>query len=629
MIEIFNCNLSETSFIASFFSVKENKIRHFCVQGRGYSNGKELNQLPELVQYINQSNHNLVGFNIDNYDYPMLHHIIKHQELVTQSNTDTILWDLKKKSNDLFAGEFNTIGDQNKYMFVLDLFKVFHLNTESRSSSLKDVGFALNCKDINVTQHQYASIEELKQIGENKLDICLELYKTALGISKNKIYKGNNIIKLRQDISRKYDINCLNLNDTMLGYQIVLKLYSDKVGISRKEIKSRGGTSRSIVFCNECIPKFAKFTTDKFKGLLYAISNTKIVDGVIKNQFSYSVIYNECKLNYGLGGLHASCKQGVYKSSNEFAIVDIDINSLYPMLACYLEIYPEHLGHEFLDVYKTSLIIPKLEESKKENPDLSAIFAYKKAANSIYGKSNESKSFVYDPLYMLKTTIAGQIFISMWIEKICESIENTKILFANTDGLCLKIPRNQLDKLKEISDEFTKSIGLSYKNILCKSIALKDVNNYIEVREDGSNKSIGAYSIYKDISSDNSARIVRIALSNYFINGVPLEETIRNSKNIFDFCIKLKVKAKTQIQLFSMKNGKLNTDFINQNTLRYYISNRGFGLKSNSVIKKGFNVTNFNRYEEKEDYDINYKYYIAEAYKLADSIIDRQQSLFE
>ena len=50
-----------------------------------------------------------------------------------------------------------------------------------------------------------------------------------------------------------------------------------------------------------------------------------------------------------------------------------------------------------------------------------------------YGKTNEEKSWLYDPLYTLKTTISGQIFISMWAEFICENISNTTILQINTN----------------------------------------------------------------------------------------------------------------------------------------------------------------------------------------------------
>ena len=39
-----------------------------------------------------------------------------------------------------------------------------------------------------------------------------------------------------------------------------------------------------------------------------------------------------------------------------------------------------------------------------------------------------------------------------------------------------------------------------------------------------------------------------------------------------------------------------------------------------SAINKGYNVTPFMNYEEKEDYDINYQYYINECNKIIEPI---------
>lgn len=57
---------------------------------------------------------------------------------------------------------------------------------------------------------------------------------------------------------------------------------------------------------------------------------------------------------------------------------------------------------------------------------------FKLAANSIYGKSNEPNSAFYDPLYTLKTTIGGQMFLSLWTEKLVKAIPEIKFISHNT-----------------------------------------------------------------------------------------------------------------------------------------------------------------------------------------------------
>lgn len=68
---------------------------------------------------------------------------------------------------------------------------------------------------------------------------------------------------------------------------------------------------------------------------------------------------------------------------------------------------------------------------KKERDNV-LIEGYKLILNGTYGKSNEETSFMYDPLYTFKTTIAGQIFICMWSERMIEACPEIQFLQTNT-----------------------------------------------------------------------------------------------------------------------------------------------------------------------------------------------------
>lgn len=131
-------------------------------------------------------------------------------------------------------------------------------------------------------------------------------------------------------------------------------------------------------------------------------------------------------------------------------------------------------------------------------------------------------------------------------------------------------------------------------------------------------------------------RIVPLAVKNYFVYGVPVEETIRNHTDIFDFCMRLKTNSKSTPYFrhfddnYNVVNDKLDR------TTRYYISNKGGNLYKDFNGKQvgvniGFSVTLFNKYVKKDikDYDINYRFYIIEAKKLITSIETKQLSLFD
>lgn len=131
-------------------------------------------------------------------------------------------------------------------------------------------------------------------------------------------------------------------------------------------------------------------------------------------------------------------------------------------------------------------------------------------------------------------------------------------------------------------------------------------------------------------------RIVPLAVKNYFVYGIPVEETIKNHKNIFDFCLRLKTNAKSTPYFRHLnENSEIVNDKLDRTT-RYYVSNKGGNLYKDfgdrqTGVNVGFSVTIFNQYVEKsfEEYDIDYRFYIVEAKKLITSIETKQLTLFD
>jgi hypothetical protein len=144
----------------------------------------------------------------------------------------------------------------------------------------------------------------------------------------------------------------------------------------------------------------------------------------------------------------------------------------------------------------------------------------------------------------------------------------------------------------------------------------------------------GCFEIYKELHKDQSSTIVPIALKEYFINNIPIEQTIKNHKNIFDFCIRLKLKKSTEGIYNYVENGIVIKNKLPRTT-RYYISKKGGTIlkhhnSTNRIegVNIGCRTTLFNNYVEKEDYNIDYTYYIKECYKIIDIIENKQLDLF-
>ena len=182
----------------------------------------------------------------------------------------------------------------------------------------------------------------------------------------------------------------------------------------------------------------------------------------------------------------------------------------------------------------------------------------------------------------------------------------------------------------------TSLTGLYIEDNIYTKFVVRDVNNYLAVYESGDVKYKGCFEIDKEFHKDPSMRIVPIALSNYFINGIPIKETILNHTDIYDFCLRLKTNSKSTPIFKHFDESKNIVDKILPRTTRYYISNNGgylykdFGEGRTSGVNIGYSVTLFNQYVDKpmKDYDINYNFYIAEANKIKYAVNDGQLSLF-
>jgi hypothetical protein len=620
----------------------------YCRQTKTYHQfviHKLRNDYEALMTHLFRDKLIQIGYNNDEYDYPLLHHLINHYNEYKYLDAQSLTEKIYNKSQELIETNFTVVADWNKKILQIDLFKIWHYDNLAKSTSLKALEIAMNLpfvEDMPIYHtHWVTTYEEIEIVLRyNKKDVIAtnEFLNITLGDTDNPLYKGKNKIELRQRVQKQYGLSCLNYNDIKLGTELILKLYCNKFKKDPKVVRKLR-TFRDEIKLKDCIPTWCNFNTSEFKKLVEKFNSTTIYNGELKGALSYSVIYNNTKLDYGVGGCHACIKPGVYEADNDFMILDIDADGLYPCLAIQSGAYPEHLGIGFLDIYDGEIVSVRLNEKKKpkKERDFVIVEGFKLAANGFYGKSNSNDSYAYDPLYTLKTTISGQIMISMWIEKLVKAIKNLTILQVNTDGVSIMFNRKDYQKAIDVTSEMTQITGLTYEFNEYDKMVIRDVNNYSSKYSiDGKIKYKGAFEIDKELHKDPSMRIVSIALSEYFFKGIPVQQTIKNHKNIYDFCLRLKVDGRF-IPEWHYINDEIKLDIkkLSKNT-RYFISNHGGALYKRSSsdstrllgVSVGVITTIFNNYYESEDYDINYDFYIKECNKIINQIETTQLSLF-
>lgn len=625
----------------------------YCLQDKKYYQfviHNSRNDLELLYNHLIRDKEMLqIGYNNESFDYPILHFFMLNYKRFKNLSGYEVANELYQKAQSLIdSQDFVRIFDNKKFIKQMDLYLIWHYNNPAKRTSLKDLEFAMNMdyiEEMPIAHNQFCKESDIKLVlSYNLNDVkATKLFLNAtLGKTDYTIYKGKDKIQLRREIERDYGLKCMNYNDVKIGEQLLLKLYCEKTGLDLQYVKKLR-TPRPIINIKDCIPQWCQFNTELFnKELIDELKKIVIYNGILKDVFDLSVIYNGIKIDYGAGGAHASIKSGIYKEDSEYTIMDVDIDGQYPSLEITQGIFPEHLGKEFIEILDKEIVSVRKAEKKRPKKErrFTIVEGLKLCANGSYGKSNEETSFLYDPLYTMKTTIPGQIVISMWIERLCENISNIQILQVNTDGWTFKIKRKDVEKAIKVSDELMNLTGLTYEVNYYKQMIIKDVNNYTAEYVDNTpeNEHIkykGCFEIDKDYHKDNSMRIVPIALKNYFINNIPISETIRNHKNIYDFCIRLKCNHSSRALYEYLDDNDKVASITLSRTTRYFVSKKGGALSiyyngSNSPnkVNKGYTVTLFNNFIEKEDYNINYNFYEIETNKIIDTIIDNQLKLF-
>jgi hypothetical protein len=606
---------------------------------------EELFQLELLATHLKYCQ-GQIGFNNVNFDYPIIHYILNNHYTwwnnlqmgyITEKEIISLIYNKAQEiinSQDTDDFYKNIYVPEKKWkIHQLDLFRMWHYNNKARKTSLKALEISMN----------YPNVMEM-EISHTKEDITLDEVTHILEYNLNDVlatyefYKrSKDKIDLRKELTKTYNIPCLNWSDSKIGEQLILKLYCDKTELNQWDVRELR-TYRPKIDFKDIIFDYIRFDSTEFNKLLNKLKSTTI--SKTKGGFAESVIYKEFKYDLGQGGIHGCIKPGIYESDEDYIILDADVASLYPNIAIKNNLYIRHLGKDFITTYDNDIVQKRLKAKKEGNKSIAD--ALKLSANSVYGKSNDVNSFLYDPLYTMATTINGQLLLLMLAEDLVDRIRDLTVLQINTDGITVKIPKSNYSQnaYYNICKDWESKTNLELEYAEYSKMVIRDVNSYLAVYTNGKVKYKGAFEIDKDYHKDNSFRVIQIALSNYFVKGISVEDTITNHRDIYDFCGRQKFTKDSYGETHEVRYNKDNNPYHyiekQQRNVRYYISNskttfvKQYYKNSSELINKGFNVTIFNKFEEKEwnDYNLDYSYYIKECYKIIETIENKQLSLF-
>jgi hypothetical protein len=316
-----------------------------------------------------------------------------------------------------------------------------------------------------------------------------------------------------------------------------------------------------------CIADYVAFQTPELQEFLKRISKERLT---MKDDFKESLEFYGNIYTFAKGGLHTENKPKVFEADDDTLIVDWDVSSYYPAIIINNGRYPGHLGPEFLRGYK-AMFDKRLElkpMAKKDKKIKGIVGALKLAVNSVYGKSSDMQSWLYDRQLTMFTTITGELSLLMLIEAY--ELAGIHVISANTDGVTIMVTKDKVDKMHELNKWWMDITQYELERTDYQKIIFSTVNDYLAIKTDGEIKKKGDFLTDFELHKNKSARIVPIALERYYVHDVPVADTIRAHTNIYDFALRQKATKDFHFE----GQSKDNTTVYNK-LIRYYVSNTG------------------------------------------------------
>jgi hypothetical protein len=620
-------------FFVGIYNPQDKKYYEFEIS-------KSKNEIDAFINFCDEhDDHYWVGYNNIRFDSQVVEWILRNYEQWHDLSSLDICARIAQKAADVIHdANYDVFPEYREHELSLkqiDIFKINHYDNKNRMVSLKRLEFEMDYENIEEMPVHHTKVNMTptdrhitRTYCKNDVMATYEFYKITIGQCEHPLYKGNNQIELRQDIFEEFGIPCLNYSDSKIGDEMIKKFYIQEKGIEYKELPRKGFFRKTIALKN-CIAPYVKFQTPELNEFF---QRTKKMTMGMTDDFMEEINFYNNKYTFAKGGLHSVNGPMIFEADDENEIIDWDVSSYYPAIIINNGKYPAHLGKEFLRGYKT-MFDKRLELkplAKKDKKIKGIVGALKLAVNSVYGKSSDVQSWIYDRQLTMFTTITGELSLMMLIEAY--ELAGIHVISANTDGVTIKIKKELIDKMFEINKWWCDVTQYELERTDYSKIIFSTVNDYLAIMTNGEIKKKGDFLTDFELHKNKSARVVPIALEQYFVNDIPISDTIRNHENIYDFCLRQKATRDFHYEGINRQTGE--TEMYNK-LIRYYISEEGvklLKLKNDECQTKAAKISQVEAGEWLATVcnylakgtpvkNMNYEYYIEKANRIINKIL--------
>jgi len=583
------------------------------------------NEMQEMCNFFLNTKAYFVGYNNIHYDNPIVNYCIDY------FNNDK--YDYKEICESIFnLSKVITSKDEGaldywKTWKYKNYFKTLDLLTMLYSKALR-----VSLKEMQVTM-MYPNVQEFvvdwqEPLPLNKINKMIDYNINDVMSTTQLLERCEKDIKLRLDIEDNNHIDCLSKDGVGIGVELLKNEYIKKTGISWEKLKNLRSEQEYIPLKDIILPNIS-FKNPILSNLLTEMKTLTVTAG--RKAWNKKFLLNNLEVSIGVGGIHSINKPEIIIPKEDELLLDSDVNSMYPSLIIKYGFVPPHLDKKvFLDIYSKTYNerMAAKEAGRKLESDTKKL-----TLNSVTGNYQNKYSWLYSPKAVMQIRINGQLILLMLCDRLLEL--GATIHQINTDGVLYSLKKAKKDELDSKLKEFEELIKLTFETEEYKCFYQLAVNDYFCVDKKNVIKEKGIFITEVKLGKGLTPKIIPIAVQQYFLNGTPVNETIKNCTDIKKF-------------LMSEKTGKQwHVEYMNkeqQRTNRFYASTDGGYLwkwkltedeDTKELIKEYQNmltasgITLLNNFKDlKEDPKINYNYYIAEAKKIITQLKIIQLSLF-
>lgn len=577
------------------------------------------NDAARIADYFLIKDKLFCGYNNKHYDDVIINYIIIYAERMSSMLYTRITDSIFNLSQCIIGEDI----DKYKKLKYANLFKSMDLLTMMFSSKLR-VGLKemqLTMRYPNVLEYDgnfndFVNPKDYHKIIEYNINDVLSTKQLFATLAN----KGE--IDLRLFIENEYGFNALSMDSVKFGETILAKKVCEELHIDKRQLEQMRSPMDNIPLKDVILP-FIKYKNPKLQNVLEDMKKQVVSSKERKSYENKFVISNTC-YSVGIGGIHSINTPRIYIPKNDEYIGHLDVASMYPSFIVQYGWFPTHLGKAGLDVY-TTLYHERLH-AKHSGQKLKNL-ALKLVLNSVTGKMQQETSWLYDPKSVFKIRINGQLVLLMLVDILLSY--NCEIIQVNTDGVMFIAKKDQESDIMESVSKLEQLTKLSFEADHYEAFYQYAVNDYFGVVNENKIEKKGMFITENILGKGLAPTIIPKAVIAYFTKRIPLEKTIKECNNIYEFLMAQRVDKK-----FKVEYGDKYVQRIN----RYYASTNGYWLYKvkedkdklsyeNMLKKSGIRI--LNKIDNTNvPTDMNYTYYISEARKIVNELECRQLDLF-